>query len=71
MFNPVKMLRDLLSIKRKYYILNVVAAKGYGARLDYETFIDDSLGHKTDEEIIDDIVEMIERQRKITASLES
>lgn len=69
-FNPVKILNEFLNIKRKYYILNVLVAKGYGTLgLKYETIIDKTLEHKTDEEIIDDISEMIEESRKIATSL--
>lgn len=66
----VKTLKELLYIKRKYYILNVLVAEGYGALgLQYETFIDNTLKSKTDEEIIDSIKKMIESRRKIATSL--
>ena len=66
----VKTLKELLNIKRKYYILNVLVAEGYGTLgLKYETFIDNTLKVKTNEEIIDSIKKMIESRRKIAASL--
>lgn len=66
----VTTLKELLSVKRKYYILNVLAAKGYGLLgMEYESFIDYTLKDKTNEEIIDDITEMIEKSREIATSL--
>ena len=66
----VKTLKELLNIKRKYYILNVLVAEGYGTLgLEYESFIDETLKDKTNEEIIDTIKKMIESRRKIATSL--
>jgi len=66
----VKTLKELLNIKRKYYILNVLVAEGYGTLgLKYEAFIDETLESKTNEEIVDDVKELIERSRKIATSL--
>ncbi len=66
----VKTLKELLNIKRKYYILNVLVAEGYGTLgLEYGTFIDETLKSKTNEEIIDTIKKMIESRRKIATSL--
>ena len=66
----VKTLKELLNIKRKYYILNVLVAEGYGTLgLEYEAFIDETLKSKTNEEIIDNVKELIEKSRKIATSL--
>jgi len=72
MFNPVKAVKEILNIKRKYYILNVIVAKGYSTlALEYSDFIDKTLSWKTDEEIIDDICEMIEESKELAISLEN
>jgi hypothetical protein len=61
----VKTLKELLLIKRKYYILNVLVAEGYGTLgLKYEPFIDETLKSKTDEEIINAVKESIEKSRE-------
>ena len=66
MINIVKELKELLNIKRKYYILNVLVAEGYGILgLKYEAFIDEALRSKTDEEVIDDLKELIEKSREL------
>ena len=66
----VKTLKELLNIKRKYYILNVLVAEGYGTLgLEYEAFMDETLKSKTDEETIDDVKELIEKSRELATSL--
>lgn len=66
----VKTLKELLFIKRKYFILNILVAEGYGMLgMDYESFIDYTLEHKTDDEIVTDIKEMIEKSRQMATSL--
>jgi hypothetical protein len=68
MINILKELKDILNIKKKYYILNVLVAKGHGAlALEYSNFIDKSLEFNKVETIISNIEKMIESRKRIAS----
>jgi len=72
MISILKELKDILNIKKKYYILNVLVAKGHGAwAIEHESFIEEQLKFKDVETIISDIETMREHSKAIAASLKN